>query len=411
MKILIVSQYFWPESFLINDFSRKLAERGHDVVIATGKPNYPDGDIYSGYKSEGVQREFYAGNVEVIRVPIRPRGKGGAFNLAVNYLSFVFSGLVNFPKILRGREFDFILVFAVSPITQVIPAIFLKWLKSAHLAVWVQDLWPESLSATGFVKRNLPLRLVGGMVRVIYSCCNTILVQSQAFFDSVRLYADSSKIVYFPNSIDPDSLLVERASIPAELAEEIEDCFSVVFAGNIGSAQSIDTIVNAAFLLQDCQDLKIFVVGSGSRSGWVRAQKEALGLKNLVIPGRFSMESMPHLFRISSALLVSLKRDRTFSLTIPSKVQAYLAAGRPIVASLDGEGARVVSESGAGVVSFAEDAVALAANIRHLYEMTPEEREHMGRLGRAYFAQNFDMNAQSDRLIDILVERSGSRVS
>jgi glycosyltransferase involved in cell wall biosynthesis len=410
MKILIVSQYYWPENFLINDFSRKLAERGHEVIVATGKPNYPDGKIYSGYELSGVQCETYSGNIEVIRVPIRPRGKGGAVDLALNYLSFVFSGLLNFPRELRGRKVDFIIVFAVSPITQAIPAVFLKWLKRAHLAVWVQDLWPESLSATGFIKKGLLLKLVGYMVRLIYWGCDTVLIQSRAFFDSVRFYSDSSKIVYFPNSIDSSTLLAEESKIPSELAREIESCFSVVFAGNIGSAQAIETIVSAAGLLRDFRDIKIFVIGSGSKLDWLREQKESLDLRNLIVPGRFSVESMPHLFRISSALLVSLKDEQIFSLTIPSKVQAYLAAGKPIIASLRGEGARVIQASGAGLVSPPEDPVSLADKIKRLYEMTPDERGKMGRMGKLYFGENFDMNIQVDKLVDILASRSGSCV-
>ncbi|MGF6694977.1 glycosyltransferase family 4 protein [Metapseudomonas resinovorans] len=407
MKILIVSQYFWPENFLINDFSRKLVENGHEVVVATGKPNYPDGEIFSGYERSGVQVESYLDKIEVVRVPLRPRGKGGALNLALNYLSFVASGVWYLPRLLRGRDFDFILVFAVSPITQAIPAILLKWIKGAHLAVWVQDLWPESLSATGFVKKGVALKLVGKVVRIIYSCCNTVLIQSRAFFEPVKAYTSASKIIYFPNSIDPESITGAGGAIPLELSRELEGCFGVVFAGNVGSAQAIETIVDAAALLQDCKDIKIFVVGSGSMSGWLKAQKELLGLSNLVIPGRFAMESMPHIFKVSSALLVSLKDQKIFSSTIPSKVQAYLAAGRPIVASLDGEGARVVAESGAGVVCPPEDAHSLAGCIRILYNMTPEDRESMGVSGRRYFEENFDMNSQVERLIEILASRAG----
>lgn len=377
------------------------------MTVATGKPNYPDGEIYNGYGLPGIQYETYSGNIEVIRVPIRPRGRGGAVDLALNYLSFVFSGLFNFPRLLRGREIDFIIVFAVSPITQAIPAVFLKWLKRAHLAIWVQDLWPESLSATGFVKKGPLLKLVGYMVRFIYSSSNTVLIQSRAFLDSVMSYSDSSKIVYFPNSIDSSTFVVEESEIPIGLAHEIECCFSVVFAGNVGSAQAIEAIVSTAGLLKDNKDIKLFVIGSGSKLDWLKEQKELLGLSNLIVPGRFSAESMPHLFRISSALLVSLKDEPIFSLTIPSKVQAYLAAGRPIIASLGGEGARVVQESGAGLVSPPEDPVSLAANIKRLYEMAPEEREHMGQMGKLYFAKNFDMNLQVGRLIDILTSRSG----
>lgn len=168
MRILVLSQYFYPESFIINNIVSKLVEQGHDVTVATGKPNYPDGDVFDGYTAKGVQHDTFQEVVDVVRVPLWPRGRGGAKNLVLNYLSFMFTGLACFPWLLRKRQFDAILVFAPSPITQAIPAILLKWLKGAKLALWVQDLWPESLSATGFVKNRHALRAIGWMVRAIY---------------------------------------------------------------------------------------------------------------------------------------------------------------------------------------------------------------------------------------------------
>lgn len=149
MKILVLSQYFWPETFIINDLVKNLDAQGHAIAVATAKPNYPSGRIFEGYTAWGIQKEQYNG-VELYRVPIWPRGKGKALNLVLNYLSFVFSGVIFFPWLLMKKEFDVILVFASSPITSAIPAIFLKWFHRAHLAIWVQDLWPDSLEATGW---------------------------------------------------------------------------------------------------------------------------------------------------------------------------------------------------------------------------------------------------------------------
>lgn len=202
MRILVVSQYFWPESFVINDIVRILDEQGHFVVVATGKPNYPDGEVFDGYSAGGIQRERFTGRVDVLRVPLWPRGQGGAKGLILNYLSFVISGLIFLPGMLKGQKFDVILVFAPSPITQAIPAIFLKWLKRARLILWIQDLWPESLAATGFVRSPYLLKVFGWGVREIYRCCDKLLVQSQAFFKPVARYTDAEKIHYYPNSLD-----------------------------------------------------------------------------------------------------------------------------------------------------------------------------------------------------------------
>lgn len=406
MRILLISQYFWPETFIINDLVRKLTEQGHEVTVATAKPNYPGGEIFDGYKAWGVQRQRFAESVDVIRVPLWPRGRGGSTNLILNYLSFVATGLFLLPWLLRGRKFDSIVVFAMSPITQVIPAIPLKWIKRAHLAAWVQDLWPESLAATGFVRNPQALRIVGWMVRGIYACCDTLLLQSRAFFDPVARYACRSKLLYYPNSI---ALLSEKTvapEIPTQLLEELRENFCVVFAGNIGIAQSIETVVEAAELLRQHPALKFVLVGSGSRLEWVKERKASLGLDNLILAGRFPMEAMPQIFEHSSALLVSLRDEEIFSYTIPSKVQAYLAAGKPIIASLRGEGARVIEEAGAGKTCEPESANALVGTILALMSLSPAERQQMGSAGQSYFNEHFDMDRQTERLVEILASRA-----
>lgn len=401
MRILVLSQYFWPESFIINDIVRTLDEQGHEVIVATGKPNYPDGKVFDGYRAAGTQRERYLGRIEVLRVPLWPRGQGGAKNLILNYLSFVFSGLLFLPWMLRKREFDAILVFAPSPVTQAIPAILLKWMKKAKLALWVQDLWPESLSATGFVKSPQMLKAVGWLVRNIYRHCDLLLVQSQAFVEPVAHYADRAKIKYYPNSIDVSS---QKAvvQVPRELLQLLERHFCVVFAGNLGTAQALETIVQAAVHLRDNPQIRLVLVGSGSRLAWLKAQQQAYDLDNLMIAGRFSMESMPEIFERASALLVSLNDEPAFAQTIPSKIQAYLAAGRPIIACMNGEGARVICEARAGLASPAEQVLPLVANIRSMHALGIDERAVMGASGRAYFDANFEMTRQVHRLIELL---------
>lgn len=408
MKLLVVSQYFWPENFIISDFVRKLAERGHEVVVATGKPNYPDGAVFSGYRAGGIVRERCFDQVDVMRVPIWPRGRGGSINLVLNYLSFVFFGLLCFPWLLRSRSFDAILVFAPSPITQVIPAILLKWFKGAHLAVWVQDMWPDSLAATGFVRNAAVLKAVGSLVRWIYSRCDTLLLQSKAFQAPTTRYANSEKLVYFPNSVDTDMPFGIPDALPLELSSQLAQKFCVVFAGNIGKAQAVETVVQAAELLRDKPEICLVLVGSGSMLAWVQNQKNLLKLDNLVLPGRLLAESMPELFSKASALLVTLKSGGVLAHTVPSKIQAYLAAGRPIVAALQGEGRKVVEEAGAGMLCEPENAPALADCIRRMHAASISERDTMGQMGRAWFDRNFDMNCQVEKLVEILqTRRSG----
>jgi glycosyltransferase involved in cell wall biosynthesis len=406
MKILVVSQYFWPEPFIINDLVRTLVDQGNTVEVLTGKPNYPDGEIYLGYDEGGCVEESFGDGISVHRVPLRPRKSGGAGNLLMNYLSFVTNGLRHFRRAVGNRHFDSVLVFAPSPITSAIPAIWLKWRLGLHLAIWVQDLWPESLRATGFIHNRALLRVTGWLVRGIYAAADTLLVQSRAFHAPVARYADSGKIVYFPNSYrEPSEGDVARGRIPPPLAALLEHNFCAVFAGNLGSAQSVETLLAAAEQLSHLTDCRLVLVGSGSMLPWLEEQKARRRLDNLILAGRFAPTDMPGIFRRAACLLVTLRGDEIFAYTIPSKIQAYLAAGRPIIAALDGEGARVIEEACAGLTCPAEDSLQLARCIERLYGMSMTEREQLGLSGRAYFLEHFEMARQAQRLVEILSSR------
>ena len=406
MRILLLTQYFWPESFIINDLVKTLVSQGHMVEVLTGKPNYPDGKIFEEYTAEGCMDEYFDETVCVHRVPLYPRGSGGAKNLLRNYFSFVYNGLKYFHSQVKGKHFDVIFVFAPSPVTQLIPAIYLKLKMKTYLAFWVQDLWPESLKATGFVRNPLILSAIGLMVRGLYSLTDTLLIQSRAFHEPVSRYACAEKIIYYPNSYqDLPHQISTDTQIPQAVIDMMANHFCLVFAGNLGTAQSLETLVQAAENLQHLPEVKLIVVGSGSMEEWLKQQVVSKGLDNLVPVGRFPSDEMPQFFSRADGLLVTLKKEEIFAYTIPSKIQAYLAAGRPIVAALDGEGAKVVTEAGAGLTCPAEDHEGLASCIEHLYKMPASERRKLGAAGRSYYLENFEMRKQAERLVEILQNR------
>ena len=398
MRVLIISQYFWPESFRINDVVRSLVEKGVEVDVLTGKPNYPEGNIGRGYRAWGCQVESWAGTT-VYRVPLFPRGARSAWRLALNYLSFVVSGLMFGPWLLRKRQYDVVFVYGLSPILLTIPAIFLAWIKRRKLIVWVQDLWPESLSATGYVRNRWVLRAVGLVVRWIYRHTDLLLVQSRAFEAPVAALAPGKPIAYYPNSVDatfaePPSTEVALPDVPA-----LDEGFAVVFAGNVGAGQAVEVMVDTAELLKDVPQIRFVVFGQGSRWDWMCEQVQARGLTNVYLPGRFPVNTMPGLMQKAGALLVTLADEPIFAMTVPNKVQAYMAAGRPILACLNGEGARLVAEAQAGLSVPAQDAKALADAVLQLYQMPVEERAQMGANGRSYFKAHFD----HDKLVDELM--------
>ncbi len=390
MRLLVVSQYFWPEVFRVNELVAELVARGHEVTVLTGRPNYPDGRVFEAYRRDPSRFVSYEG-AEVVRVPLRPRGRGN-LRLLLNYLSFVVWGVLMGTWRLRGRRYDAIFVFETSPITSALPALLLRRLKRAPVLMWVLDLWPETLSAVGVVRSPRMLRWVGALVAFIYKRCDRILVQSRAFYPNIERWSgDTTRIRYFPAwaeaTFDQDLKV-------AELAPEVAPyvgTFNVMFAGNIGEAQDLPAILVAAQALKDRADIRWLIVGDGRAAADVRDDIARRGLgERVVILGRHSLERMPSFFRGASALLVSLKADPIFALTIPGKVQSYLATGLPLLGMLDGEGARVIEDARAGLVCAAGDGLALARRVEQLVAMSPDARSAMGASGRAYCQREFD---------------------
>ncbi len=387
MHVLIVTQYFWPEDFRINDLALGLKERGHAVEVLTGLPNYPSGSFFPGYGWGGPYRDDFHG-IPVWRSPLVPRGNASGWRLAINYLSFALLAC------LRGlfacrRPFDVILVFEVSPVTVGIPARMMKALTGAKLFFWVFDLWPESLSATGAVRSKRILNWAGKLTRWIYRGCDRILMQSKAFRQSVINYgARDDQIRYFPSFAEK---LYRPLCLPAAAPEHalLPRGFRVMFAGNIGKSQDFETILAAAELTRTQPHIQWVVLGDGRQRAWVAAEIQRRQLANVRLLGHFPKARMPAFFSFADVMLVSLRREPIFALTIPAKIQAYLACGKAIVASLDGEGARIIEEAKAGVVVPAESPVELAQAVCRLSGQNPEQLGAMGRNARHYYEAHF----------------------
>ena len=401
LRVLVVSQHFWPESFRINDVALALQQAGCEVTVLTGQPNYPGGVVFDGYRAMSTGMERHMG-LEVHRVPLVPRARGNALRLVANYLSFICTAALLGAWRLRGRRFDVVFAYGTSPILQAIAAIWLAALKRCAVVTWVQDLWPDSLVATGYVRNPLALAAVARLVRWIYARCDLLLTQSHAFVAPVRALAGKTPVRYHPNPGDAtsDEPAPEAA---AKSVLTLDAGFNVVFAGNLGTAQALDSVLSAAERLLDLPEVCFVLVGSGQRSAWLAEEVESRKLTNVHLVGRFAPGHMPGILAQASALLVSLVNDPTMNLTVPSKVQSYLAAGRPIIAALDGEGARVVLEAGAGLACPAADAPALAATVRRLHALTPDARSAMGAAGQAYYKQHFSLRPLTRVLLQHLL--------
>lgn len=375
---------------------------GCEITVLTGQPNYPEGQVFPSYRAASFGKEIHPEGYTIVRVPLIPRGKGGAFRLLLNYLSFVVTASLLGPFLLRGQRFDIVLVYAISPILQSLPAILIKLIKRIPLAIWVQDLWPQSLSVTGFIKNGLILNSVAAVTSWIYKRSDLLLVQSQAFIPEVQKMASSVPIVYHPNPGD----LLDTATSGGDCAYSLGDGFNIVFAGNVGNAQSPETLLEVARCLRGRPHIRLVIVGGGSRLDWLAAQAEREGLLNLEFAGRFPSSAMPTIYAQASALLVILGSESVLTKTIPSKIPSYMAAAKPIIGSIDGEGARVLCEAGAGLVVPAADAQQLVAAILTMSEADEAALSQWGQAGQRYFNEYFHPGKLAEELKSKLEEAS-----
>ncbi|QJB70814.1 glycosyltransferase family 4 protein [Parasphingorhabdus halotolerans] len=395
MHVLVVTQYFWPETFRINDLVSELVNRGHEVTVLTGQPNYPAGKIFQDYRDDPAAFSSYAG-AKVIRVPLISRGKG-SLRLLLNYASFAISGCTIGVWKIRRVKFDVIFSPQLSPITAMLPAVLIRQVRKRKFAMWVLDLWPDTLKALGIIKSSRLLNMVGRLVGFVYHRTDKLYVQSEGFIPNVLEHTKKPvELEFLPNWSEdiPELNSVE----PSPEVTAVPKSFDIMFAGAVGEAQDFPAILEAAEQLKDVPQLRWLIVGDGRVSDWVAEEINRRGLTNIIMLGRHPVETMPSFYKHADVMLVSLKAEPIFASTIPGKIQSYLAAGKPIIAMLDGEGAKVIKSSGAGISVPASNASELAATIRTMMSMEQSELRAMGKASKEYSNKVFDRKKIIDRI-------------
>lgn len=395
--ILVVSQYFYPENFRINDMASEWVKRGYRVTVLTGIPNYPQGEYFDGYDLKHRRRENWNG-VDIIRLPIKPR-KTGSINLIKNYLSFVIQG----KKWVRTSKLktDLVYTFEVSPMTQALVSVwYAKKNRIPHI-LYVTDLWPENVEIITGIHNKFAIYPIQKMVDYIYKRSNRILTCSNSFIDPIKKRRVSSeRIDFWPQYAEDFYKPVERVS-----SSEIPDdgVLNLVFAGNVGFAQGLGILPKAAARLKkDNVKVRFNVVGDGRYMPCLSDEIKELGVESYFnFIERKSPEKIPAYLAAADALLITLSKSEVFSITIPAKTQSCMACGRPILVSADGEVSEIIKESKSGLVSQAEDVDEFVSNIKSLNNMPKSERERFGKNALAYSKKYFDKNTLLDRLDDL----------
>lgn len=386
MKILVVCQYYYPEPVRTSDICEELVKQGHDVTVITDVPNYPMGNVYDGYKKI---REEVRNGVKIYRCFTIPRKKGVIMRF-LNYYSFSISSTLFINKL--NEKFDRVFVYQLSPVMMANAAIKYKKKNNTKMILYCLDLWPESLCAGGIKQNSLIYNIYKNISKKIYYNADKILITSKTFksYFNEKFNINDDKIEYLPQ-------YAESLFIPEKCRKIGNGNIDLLFAGNIGKAQNIDLIIKAADILRDIKNLNWHVVGDGSEFQNCKKMVEDLKLTNFFLYGRKPLEEMPDYYSKADAMIVTLSGDSVVSTTLPGKVQSYMAAGKPIIASANGETKIVIDEAQCGFCAKADDIDDLVRVVKEFIEYS--DKNKLGENAYNFYKINFEKNMFMDKLL------------
>lgn len=393
--ILVISQYFYPEQFRINDICQQWIKRGYKVTVITGIPNYPEGKFFKGYNWFKKRRDNYNG-INIIRIPIIPRGKNSIM-LSLNYISFVISGF--FWKLFTRIRADYVFIFEVSPMTQALVGVWYAKKRKIPCYLYVQDLWPENVQIITGMKNKFLLNMIGKMVDYIYSRCSRIFTTSNSFINSINNRGvPIEKIEYWPQYAEEYYIPLSKTNV-----EEIpNNTFNIVFAGNVGYAQGLDILPKAASIIKNknlSKEVKFNIVGEGRYKEELINETIKLDVTDFFnyIPQKPSTE-IPKILSTCNVAFLSLQDNPLFHMTIPAKLQSYMACGMPIIAAATGEIESIIKEANAGFCCQPGDAERLAEIIMEILSLSDEELRQYAFNSRQYYEKHFNKEVLLSRM-------------
>lgn len=382
MKILVISQYFYPENFRINDFVDTLVERGNDVTVISAIPNYPSGKIIGSYK---IFKDKYK-SIDIYRFPIFLR-RNNKLSLALNYISFFLSSIFFYPIFFRFKKFDHIFCPLYSPPTNGFIGLYASFFSNAKVSLWVQDLWPESFTMITKSSSKIIPNSINFFMKYLYKKSDYIFVQSKMFIKHIEQYSDVNKsnIFYLPNWAE--NIFMDLKNSDLDRFQNKKK--SILFAGNIGEAQNLEFLLT---LIKEMKDKVNWVfAGDGSKFSWLENEVKNRGLQdNVNILGRLPLNKMPALFQKNDIMLVSLASNEVINKTLPGKVQSYMISKKPIIGILDGEGKRVINESNCGIILDSKNIQKSIKTLTSFLSLDENEHIQMGINGYQYYLKNFE---------------------
>lgn len=400
-RILIIAYNFWPENFPINNFVYNLALNKIKLTVLTGKPNYPLGKIFKGYKKYSVDKEkfFKFKNVSIYRVPIITRGSASKIRRIFSYFSFIISGVIFGFFLLRKKKFDHIMVYSPSPIIHCFVGIFFKKVKNTKLSIWLQDLWPQTLKIVLNLKNKLIYNFLDQVINYIYKSSDYIFIQSNEYKKILSKVVGNEKLFYLPNS---RNLITNK--LKRKLSKNFDKKnFNICYFGNFGILQEFNTILNVAEKLKKNKKINFHFFGEGVKKNNIQRLIKEKKLNNFYIHRSEKEKYLDHFIKQSSLLFLSLKKDKFLNLTSPSKLQLYLASGKPILGEISGESKKIINLSKSGFCVNHGDSENLLKKINYFFKIRNDKIKFNTYCNNSikFYKQNFSINKITSSFIKI----------
>lgn len=398
MKILLLTQWFDPEpTFKGLAFAKELQRQGYDVEVLTGFPNYPGGKIYDGYKLKLYQREQIDG-ISILRVALYPNHDSSALKRIFNYISFAFMAMLF--GIFLTKKVDVIYAYH-PPLTVGIAAVFIKFFRRTPIVYDIQDMWPDTLKATGMLNNQRLLNIIGRVCQLVYKFVDHIVVLCPGFKKIlIERAVPESKISVIYNWCD-EEVLTKTQPLKLEYQQLMQDKFNVVFAGNIGKAQALDKILDVAKDIEEMKEIQFVFVGGGTETERLKLRLNNENINNVTFIPRMPMSEVGGVLNYASLLLVHLKRDPLFEITVPSKTQAYMAIGKPLLMAVAGDAADIVKLAECGRMAVSEDKDSIRAAILDIYKLSALEKQQLGLNARNFYNEKLSLKIGVQQFIEI----------
>lgn len=391
MKILVVCQHFYPENFRINDICYELVKKGNDVTVLTGLPNYPKGKVLKEYKWYKNRNQVIKG-VKIKRCSLVGRGNS-TLKMMINYMWFAIFGSIK--AIFMKKDFDLVYVYQLSPITMTWPAIVVKKMKKIPLIIHVLDQWPVSITTGGISKKSLAYKILTRWSKNAYNKADIITCSSKSFknyFINELKLSNDKEYIYMPSYAE---------SLYGNCKIKKNKTFDLLFAGNIGPAQSVETIIEAANVLKEEKNIIFHIVGDGLSKQKCEEMVKNYNLENVVFYGYHSVDEMKEYYELADAFLITMVDNEVVNSTLPAKVQSYMLAGKPIIGAISGEVKSVIEDARCGLCCNSLDYKKFADLINEAYHSNDRQKNEWSKNSYNYYKINFEKDKCIKDLIDL----------